>query len=107
MTANLAQIPIGSTFKSPFGQTLEVGDLVSLILTGSLTVAGIIVLFLIIFAGFSIMMAAGGDNPEQAAKGKQAATAALFGFLIIFVAYWIIQLIEVITGDTFVTLPGL
>ena len=49
---------------------------------------------------------AGQDNPERAAKGKQAATSALIGFIIIFAAYWIIRLIEIITGVAFITAPG-
>ena len=102
----LVQVPIGTEFGSPFGTGKTLGDLVSLVLTSSLTIAGVIVLFLFIFAGFSIIVGAGRDNPEQAAKGKQAATAAVIGFVVIFAAYWIIQLIEAITGQTFITAPG-
>ena len=47
-----------------------------------------------------MVMGAGRDNPEQAAKGKQAATAAVIGFIIIFASYWIIQLIQLLTGIT-------
>lgn len=104
---NRVALDIGGAFGSPFGQTKTLGDLVSTILTVSLTTAGILVLFLLIFAGFSMIVGAGSDNPEQAAKGKQAATAALIGFIIIFVSYWIIKMIETITGLNFITLPGL
>jgi hypothetical protein len=45
-----------------------------------------------------MIMGAGQDNPEAAAKGKQAATSAVIGFIIIFAAYWIIQIIETVTG---------
>ena len=91
-------VNIGSEFGSPFGQNYGFGDLVSIILSNALVVAGIILLFLLIFGGISMIMGAGQDNPEQAAKGKQATTSAVIGFIIIFAAYWIIQIIETITG---------
>jgi len=99
-------IPIGETFKSPFGQTQSIGDLVSILLRGSMTVAGIIILFFIVFGGISMIAGAGSDNPDQAAKGKQALTAAAIGFVVVFVAYWIIRIIEVIAGKPFITAPG-
>ncbi len=91
-------VNIGSEFGSPFGQNYGFGDLVSIILSNALVVAGIILLFLLIFGGISMIIGAGQDNPEQAAKGKQATTSAVIGFIIIFAAYWIIQIIETITG---------
>ena len=50
-------------------------------------------------------MGAGEDNPEKAKKGKQAITAALIGFMIIFCSYWIIKIIEIITGVSILN-PG-
>ncbi len=91
-------VNIGSEFGSPFGQTYGLADLVSVILSNAMVVAGIILLLLLIFGGISMIMGAGQDNPEQAAKGKQATTSAVIGFIIIFAAYWIIQIIETITG---------
>src|SRR3990167_10818406 len=94
-------VPIGETF---FGgghklTTLTgIGDLVTIILSNALVIAGIIMLFLLVFGGVSMVIGAGRDNPEQAAKGKQAATAAVIGFIIIFAAYWIIQIVEYFTG---------
>ncbi|MCK4588586.1 hypothetical protein KAT60_02095 [Candidatus Woesebacteria bacterium] len=94
----IAQIDIGKEFGSPFGKDYGLADLVSIILSNALVVAGIILLFLLIFGGISMIMGAGQDNPEAAAKGKQAATSAVIGFIIIFAAYWIIQIIETVTG---------
>ena len=95
----IAQINIGSEFGSPIGQPgFGLADLVSIILSNAIIIAGIIVLFLFIGGGISIIAGAGQDNPERAARGKQAVTAAAIGFIIIFATYWIIQLIEIITG---------
>ncbi len=91
-------VDIGKSFGSPFGQTYGLADLVSVILSNAMVVASIILLLLLIFGGISMIMGAGQDNPEAAAKGKQAATSAVIGFIIIFAAYWIIQIIETLTG---------
>lgn len=105
----LSQIKIEDYFDSPFGKASggkTIGDLISLILKGSFVVAGLIILFLFIFAGVSMIIGAGQNDPEKAKKGQQAITSALIGFVIIFVAYWVVRLIEVITGIPFITNPG-
>ena len=92
----LAQVNIGQTFNSPFGQTSTLADLISLIVRLGFVISGILILFFIIFAGFQIVAGAGGNNPDAAKKGQQAATSAAIGFVIVFAAYWIVRLIEVI-----------
>jgi len=57
-----------------------------------------IILILFVLGGIGVIAGAGGDNPERAQKGKQTITAAAIGFVIVFAAYWIVQLIEFITG---------
>lgn len=95
---NKLAVDIGSKFGSPFGQSKGIGDLVSAIVSNTLVVAGIILVFFFVIGGISMIAGAGQDNPEKAAKGKQAATSALLGFIIIFAAYWIIRIIESVTG---------
>ncbi len=75
-----------------------IGKLVSIILQAGLSIAGIVLLFLLVAGGVGMIAGAGNDNPEQAAKGKQAITSAVIGFVIVFAAYWIVQLIEEFTG---------
>ncbi|KKU12179.1 MAG: hypothetical protein UX19_C0005G0011 [Candidatus Woesebacteria bacterium GW2011_GWA1_45_8] len=94
----LALVNIGDVFNSPIGNTLGVGGLVSIVLSNALGIAGLIMLFFLVFGGISMIASAGQDNPERAAKGRQAVTAALIGFIIIFAAYWIVQIIEALTG---------
>ncbi|SRR5258706_10907124 len=100
----LAQVPvdIGAKFGSPFGTTSTVGNLVSLILKIAFTVSGVLILFFILFAGFKMVAGAGGNDPKAAEQGKQAASAAVLGFVIVFVAYWIVKLIGLITGLTLI-----
>lgn len=99
-------INIGEAFNSRFGKDLGFGDLVSIILSNAIVIAGILMFVLILVGGFGIIMSAGSDNPEGAAKGKKAITAAVLGFIIIFISYWIIKIIEKLTGLSILE-PGL
>ncbi|OGM55858.1 hypothetical protein A3F62_05585 [Candidatus Woesebacteria bacterium RIFCSPHIGHO2_12_FULL_44_11] len=105
----LAQVNIGDKFGSPFGQTggKTLGDLVSLVLTSAIIIAGVITLFMFVLGGFSMLVGAGQDNPERAAKGRQAATWGAIGFGVVFGAYWIIRIIEAIVGEKFITAPAI
>ncbi len=102
----LAQVNIGSTYGSVWGVDFGFADLVSVILRNSFVIAGILLLFLMIFGGISIMFGAGSGNPESAGRGKKAITSAVIGFAIIFAAYWIVQIIEIITGMPNLLNPG-
>lgn len=103
---NLLAVDIGKTFNSPFssgGKTI--GDLLSIIIRGSFVVAGIIILILLIIAGFSMIASAGSNNPEGAEKAKKALSSAAIGFVLIFGAYLIIRVIELVIGSNFITQP--
>lgn len=74
----------------------SIGDFISAILPNIYIIAGIIVFFLFIGGGF--MLITSGDNPDQKGNGAKAVTAAVVGFIIIFVSYWIVQIVEILTG---------
>lgn len=97
---------IGQNFNSPLGKTVGLGDLTSIIITAAITISGIVVLFMFIGGGYSMIAGAGNSDPQRAAQGKQAVTWAVVGFIIIFIAYWIVRIIEVITGSNLITNPG-
>ena len=94
---NLA-VNIGGAFNSPIKDVTQIGGLVSTIVSVALTLSGVIVLIFFILGGIGMIAGAGGDNPERMQKGKQTISAAAIGFVIVFAAYWIVQLIEFITG---------
>ena len=71
-------------------------NIISTLIKVALPLSGIILLGVIIFAGFTIMTNAA--NPDKAEQGKKMLTQGIVGFLIIFAAYWIAQIIEVLTG---------
>ncbi len=93
-------VNIVEQFKPPeyLKQTTGVGTLVSVILSNALILAGILLLISIIMGGLALIQGAGSGEPEKGAQGKKAATASFIGFLIIFSAYWIIKIVELITG---------
>ena len=96
----LTQVDLGGTLLEtghPLTELTGVGSIVSIILQAGISIAGIILLFLLIGGGIA-MMSGGSANPEKVAKGKQAVTSAVIGFVVVFAAYWVVKLIEVITG---------
>lgn len=74
----------------------SVGSLITKWLPNVYIAAGIILFFFVLMGGFTIIMNAG--NQEKIKEGQKALTSALAGFVILFASYWIIQIIQVMTG---------
>ncbi len=68
--------------------------IVNLIVSNLFVVAGIVIFFMIIGAGYSFLQDSSGSKEEA----KKLATGAIIGFIIMFSAYWIVQIIVLITG---------
>ena len=101
MNQLLAQVAIDPPLKS--GRTLSstfpnLGTLLSVIIRNSLTLIGIILLVLLIFGGLTFIIGAGSDDSKKTAQGKAIVTSTLIGFGVVLLAYFIVQIIEVITG---------
>lgn len=75
-----------------------ISDLISNLLPNLYLLAGIVLFFLLIFSGLQFIIYAGQDDPERTAKAKKAMTAAIIGFIFVFGSYWLIQIVEVLTG---------
>lgn len=82
---------IGSKYTS-------VSPLVSSLLKNSLVIAGLIFLCLLVFGGITFIASSGKGDDKKASQSKSAITSALVGFAIVFSAYFIIQIIQVLTG---------
>lgn len=99
---NKLAVDIGATFLS--GTTGNLSDpsniskFVSGIIATAISVAGVVLLFLLIGGGIAMISGAGKSDPKTVDQGKKASTSALIGFIVVFSAYWIVKLIEVITG---------
>ena len=80
------------------GAYSSLGSFVSAVLPTVFVISGIILFVLIVFGGLMMVINAGSGDAKKAEQGKNALTAALLGMVVIFVGYWIIKIIEFITG---------
>lgn len=58
--------------------------------------AGIALFVMLVWGGFEMLTGAAKKQAQD--SGKQRITAAFFGFSMLFIIYWLIQIIETITG---------
>lgn len=72
----------------------SLGGIVSAWLPTLLTIAGLILFGMLVAGGFTML--AGAADKEAQEKGGKMITSALFGFVVIFAAYWIAQIMQVI-----------
>lgn len=73
-----------------------VGSLINNILPNIYIAGGIVIFFMIIIGGFTIIANAGDSHKIQ--EGTKTITSAIMGFAVLFASYWIIQIIQVVTG---------
>ena len=72
----------------------NLGGIVSKLLPILLSLAGIILFGMLVGGGFTML--AGAADKESQEKGKKMITSSLTGFAIIFLAFWIAQILQVI-----------
>lgn len=77
-------------------QFTDVGSIITKIIPYLFAFAGIGLLFMIISAGFTLLTSAGDEKKTEA--GKNRLTYAVVGFIIIFVAYWGVQIAGIVFG---------
>ena len=76
----------------------DIGSLFSVLLKNSLTLIGVILVVLLIFGGVSYIIGAGSNDARKTAQSQAIITDALIGFAVVLLSYFIIQIIEVVTG---------
>ncbi|MFH1244499.1 MAG: hypothetical protein V1487_02940 [bacterium] len=74
--------------------TDSLGGIASTLLPYALTLAGLVLFGMLIGGGFTMLT--GAADKESQEKGKKMVTSALVGFIIIFLAYWLAQILQVI-----------
>ncbi len=74
--------------------TNSIGSIVNLFLPATLTIAGLILFVMLVMGGFTMMT--GAADKEAQEKGKKMITSALIGFFVVFLSYWIAQILQVI-----------
>lgn len=87
-----------ATGKSSFlrfsGESL--GSVISGVLNYVFTFAGIALLLYFMYGGFQLFTSAG--DQKKVSEGKATITNALIGFVVVFVAFWIVQLFGNLLG---------
>lgn len=71
------------------------GAIVARMLLFAFPLAGLILFIMIVWGGFEMLTSAASKGIEA---GRQRVTAAIVGFVLLFVAYWVFQIIEIIFG---------
>ncbi len=80
------------------GAYSDASVLVSSILRNSFAVISVLLVVLLIFGGVNYIISAGSGDPKKSAQAQAIITDALIGFAVVFLAFFIIQIVEVITG---------
>jgi len=87
-------------FKFPGG---TIGDILSALLPYIYVLAGLILFVYLIIGGFGLLTSAGDPKAVESAKGK--ITSAIIGFIIIFISYWLVQILEIVFGIEILGIP--
>lgn len=100
-----AQVDIGQSFKLDDTRGIDavftrnplgVGSFVSYLLSGSITIAGVGFLVYLTLGAYRFIISGGDQKAIDSAK--KTITSALIGLLIVFSAYWIMEIIQTVTG---------
>jgi ABC-type arginine/histidine transport system permease subunit len=75
---------------------LSIGEIVSRLLPYLFAGAGLLLLLFLLYGGISLMLSRGDPKAVQSAKDK--ITGAVVGFVIVFAAYWIVQIVATLLG---------
>lgn len=73
-----------------------IGDVVGKLLLYIYAIGGMALLVYLVIGGFKLMTSSG--DPKAIDEAKKAITHALIGFVVLFVAYWIIELAGLVLG---------
>ena len=74
----------------------DIGQIINDLVPYIFALAGLALMMVLIWGGFGLMTSAGDPKKMEAARGKL--TNAIIGFIIIFMAYWLVQILETIFG---------
>jgi hypothetical protein len=88
------------TVFAPAKNFSSLSPLVSVVISNAFVLAGIIAFILLIVGGFGIIAGAGSGDTKKMEQGKQAITGAAIGLIVIVGSFWIVQVIQTVTGVT-------
>lgn len=82
--------------KATFPANTTLGQIISAAIPWIFTIAGMLLLIYLTFGGLQLMLSQG--DPKAAGAAKAHITNALIGFIIIFIAFWVVQLLGLVLG---------
>jgi len=78
----------------------NLGSILSIVLRNIYVIAAIVLFIMIFVGGLGMIINAG--NAEKQKQSSQTLSSAVLGFVIMFLSYWLIKIIEIITGTTII-----
>jgi hypothetical protein len=102
LLAQNLKFPDGSSIQGPLnisgggGTSPTIGGILSTAIPLIFAFAGLGLLIMLISSGYTFLTSAG--DAKNMEKGKQQLTFAIVGFLIVFAAYWVVQLTGAMFG---------
>ncbi|MBI4136429.1 hypothetical protein HY469_00040 [Candidatus Roizmanbacteria bacterium] len=78
------------------GRFSDIGDVITELIPITLSVAGLILFVMLIWGGYDFLFS--GGDPGKIESGKTRIMHAIIGFIIVFVAYFLVQLLGYIFG---------
>jgi hypothetical protein len=90
---------IGQSAKA--GQFKTPGGVITEVLKYAFPLAGMILFVMILWGGFEML--AGATSSKGKDSGRLRITAAVVGFFLLFLAYWIMRLVGLVFGITIFT----
>lgn len=99
LTVNLDELLSPTAFpegKMGAWSSLSIERIISALIPFIYVLAGLALLLMLIVGGFQLMMSAG--DPKGVESGKNKVMYALVGFLVIFLSYWLVQVLQIVFG---------
>jgi len=84
---------LGSNFKF---RDAKLADVINNFVPYVFVITGLILLSVIIMGGFEMLTSAG--DPKKAQSGQGKIVSGIVGFLIVFLAYWIAEILGIMLG---------
>ena len=79
-----------------FDEDTTIGDIVNVAVPFIFVFAGLLLLLYLIYGGYTLMTS--GGDPKKTGAAREKITYALIGFILVFAAFWITQIMARILG---------
>jgi hypothetical protein len=89
---------LGQNSTAPFqlSTTLTLGNIINALILYLFPLVGLAMLLYLVYGGYQYMLSRG--DPKAVEQAKSTLTTAIVGFIIVFAAYWIVQIFGIIFG---------